>query len=254
MMTSRERNTASALRERNGASALFAGACDALPIGLGYLAVAFSLGITARNAGLTPLAGFLSSLLTRASAGEYAVYSLMGNCAAYLEIVAVCFIANLRYLLMGAALTQKFSPDMPEWKRILSACCITDEIFGISVAYKGYLPLSYPIGATLLAGTMWGLGTALGISAGNVLPPSVVSALSVALYGMFIAIVIPPAKKDKAVLVVVVSGFLFSWMLARIPLTSGISPGVRIVILTLAIAAAAALIKPLPDEEKEESV
>lgn len=226
---------------------------DAVPIGAGYMAVAFSLGITARNAGMTPLTGFFSSLLTRASAGEYAVYTLMGVGAAYLEVFAVCFIANMRYLLMGASLTQKFASDMPIWKRVLASCCITDEIFGISIAYKGDLPLSYPLGATALAGTMWGMGTALGIAAGNILPAGAVSALSVALYGMFIAIIIPPSKKDNALLVAVLAGFLLSWLFRSLPVISGISSGIRIVILTLVIAAAAAIFKPI-DDGKEDKI
>lgn len=224
---------------------------DAVPIGAGYLAVAFSLGITARAAGLAPLTGFFSSLLTRASAGEYVVYALIWVEAAYVEVFAVCFVANLRYLLMGASLTQKFAVGMPLWKRVLASCCITDEIFGISIAYEGDLPLSYPLGATVLAGTMWGMGTALGIAAGNILPESLVSALSVALYGMFIAIIIPPSKKDTAVLLAVISGFLLSWLFDTLPWVSDISSGLRIVILTLAISALAAIIKPVEDKEEK---
>lgn len=215
------------------------------------MAVAFSLGITARNAGLSPSMGFIGSLLTRASAGEYAVYTLLSVGAAYMEVVAVCFIANLRYLLMGAALSQKFAPEMPLWKRILAACCITDEIFGISIAYKGHLPLAYPLGATLLAGVMWAMGTAMGIAAGNILPPAAVSALSVALYGMFIAIIIPPAKKDNAVLAAVIISFIFSWVFGVLPFIAGISSGIRIVILTVAIAAAVAIAKPIEEKEEE---
>jgi len=227
---------------------------DALPIGAGYLAVAFSLGFTARNTGMVPALGFISSLFTRASAGEYAVYALISAGTAYLEVFAVCLIANLRYLLMGASLTQKFATDMPLWKRIIASCCITDEIFGISIAYKGNLPLSYPVGATVLAGTLWGMGTALGIAAGNILPDILVSSLSVALYGMFIAIIIPPAKTDKAVLLSVLSGFLLSWLFSILPVISTISPGVRIVILTLLISAAAAIIKPLKEEKEDTSL
>lgn len=232
---------------------LLLGLRDSIPIGMGYMAVAFSLGIIARNAGISPATGFVSSLLTRASAGEYAVYTFMGAGAAYLEVIAVCFIANLRYLLMGAALSQKFSPTMPQWKRIIAACCITDEIFGISVAYKGHLPLSYPLGATVLAGTMWGLGTALGIAAGNILPAPLVSALSVALYGMFIAIIIPPCKKDVGVFVAVMASFTISYALSKISFVAKIGPGIRIAALTLIIASAAAIIRPIGDEKEEEA-
>ena len=225
------------------------GVRDGFPIGAGYFAVAFSLGIVARNAGLTAPVGFVGSWLTRASAGEYGVYSLMTVSAAYLEVVALCFIANLRYLLMSTALTQKFSPDMPLWKRIVSACCVTDEIFGISIAYPGYLPMAYPVGATLVAATMWASGTAMGIVAGNILPVAVVSALSVALYGMFLAIIIPPIRGDRAIGTAVMLSFAASCLCTYLPGVSGITPGIRIVVLTIVIAAFMALVRPLgPDD------
>lgn len=221
---------------------------DGIPISLGYFAVAFSLGMVARTAGLTPVAGFLSSFLTRASAGEYGCYSLIASGAAVIEVMAVCFIANLRYLLMGAALSQKFADDMPMWKRTLCACCITDEIFGISIAYRGKLPLAYPLGATAVAATMWAAGTALGITAGNILPDNIVSALGVALYGMFIAIIIPPCRKNGFLLVIVTACFIVSTACTRMYPFSNMSPGIRIVILTVVLSAIAAAIKPVEDE------
>lgn len=223
---------------------------DGVPIGVGYYAVAFSLGIIASNAGLNAATGFISSLFTRASAGEYGVYSLVAAGTTFMEVVAVCCIANLRYLLMGAALSQKFAPDTPLWRRIVCSCCITDEIFGISIAYPGHLPMAYPLGATLTAATMWACGTASGIIAGNVLPDLVVSALGVALYGMFLAIIIPPCRKDRSLALIVLSSFIISSLFSRLPFLSGISSGVRIVILTVIIAAAAAIIKPVDDERE----
>lgn len=224
------------------------GILDGMPIGLGYYAVAFSLGIVASNAGLGPGTGFLSSLLTRASAGEYGVYSIIAAGTTFLEVIAVCCIANLRYLLMGAALSQKFAPDTPLWKRIVCSCCITDEIFGISIAYPGPLPMAYPLGATLVAATMWAAGTASGIIAGNILPDILVSALGVALYGMFLAIIIPPCRKDRALGFIVLICFIVSTLCSKMSFISGMSPGVRIVILTIIIAATAAAIKPVSDE------
>lgn len=218
---------------------------DGIPIGLGYFAVAFSLGIIAKKAGLTAFAGFICSLFTRASAGEYGAYSLISAEATFAELALMCVITNLRYLLMGASLTQKFAPDTPQWKRILVACCITDEVFGISIAYKGYLAPSYTYGAMLIAGVLWAAGTASGIIAGGALPANIVSALSVALYGMFIAIIIPPAKKDKAVLGAVLTGFILSWLCSALPFTSGINSGTRTIILTIVISAAAALLRPV---------
>ena len=230
-------------------SPLRRGMMDGIPIGLGYFAVSFSLGIIACKAGLSPAGGFLSSLFTRASAGEYGTYSLIAAGATVIEVVAVNFIANLRYLLMGAALSQKFADDMPLWKRIICACCITDEIFGISVAYPGKLPVSYPLGATAVAATMWAFGTMLGITAGNILPEFIVNAFSVALYGMFVAIIIPPCKKDRFLLATVAACFIISTLSAKLPPFSGMSPGIRIVILTIVLSAIAAVLKPVKDEE-----
>ncbi|MDO5442723.1 MAG: AzlC family ABC transporter permease [Bacteroidia bacterium] len=222
---------------------------DGIPIGMGYFAVAFSLGIVARTAGLTPAGGFFSSLFTRASAGEYGCYSLIAAGAAIIEVIAVCFIANLRYLLMGAALSQKFADSMPLWKRIVCACCITDEIFGISIAYPGKLPVSYPLGATAVAGIMWAAGTASGITVGNILPEYIVNALGVALYGMFIAIIIPPCRKNRFLLAIVAASFIISTICAKLPPFSTMSAGIRIVVLTIVISALAAVLKPVEDEE-----
>ena len=222
---------------------------DGVPIAAGYFAVAFSLGIIARKAGLTAPQGFLASLLTRASAGEYGSYTLIAAGAAYAEVCALCVVANLRYLLMGTALVQRFDPSTPLWKRLLASLCITDEVFAISIAWKGHVPVSYTVGAMLVAGPMWALGTACGISIGNIMPVSVVSALGVALYGMFIACIVEPSRKDKAVLVSVLASFALSGAFTFAPLLKDISYGVRVVLLTVLISAAAALIKPVADEK-----
>lgn len=221
---------------------------DGLPIGVGYFAVAFSLGIIARQAGLSAPEGFLCSLLTRASAGEYGSYALMAAGSGLLEIIALCAVANLRYILMGTALLQKFECGTPLWKRILACLCITDEVFAISIGYKGRLCVSYTAGAMLIAGLMWASGTASGIWVGNILPQSLTDALSVALYGMFIAIITEPAKKDRAVLVAVIASFALSSLCTYIPGICKISDGIRIVVLTLLISAAAAFLKPVGDE------
>ena len=116
-----------------------------IPIAMGYFAVAFSLGIIAVKAGLTAPMGFLSSFFTRASAGEYGTYTMIAAHAAYVEVVAMCLVINLRYMLMSAALSQKIAPQTSWWHRMLMACCITDEIFGISVVHPGYTPQPTPI-------------------------------------------------------------------------------------------------------------
>ena len=218
---------------------------DGLPIGAGYFAVAFSIGIVASQAGLSVAQGFLSSLLTRASAGEYGSYALMAAGAGLLDVAALCIIANLRYLLMGTVLLQKLPPDTPMYKRLIAALCITDEVFAISIAYdRGPLKVSYTAAAMTISALMWASGTACGIYAGNILPEPVVEALGVALYGMFIAIMTAPAKKDRAVLIAVLAAFGLS-CLTR---SAGISEGLRIVLLSTVISAAAALLKPVEDE------
>lgn len=223
------------------------GVRDGIPIALGYYAVAFSLGIIASNAGIGAILGFASSFLTRASAGEYGVYTLVAASAAYVEVVGMSLVANLRYLLMSTALSQKFSERTSLCKRILVSLCITDEVFGISIAYPGSLAPAYTFGASIISTVFWASGTASGIIAGDVLPSNIVSALSVALYGMFIAIIIPPSKRDRAVACAVVASFVLSGVCSILPLLSEMSGGTRTILLTVIISSAAALLKPVDD-------
>lgn len=224
---------------------------DGVPIGLGYFAVAFSIGIIANKAGLTWWMGATSSFLTRASAGEYGVYSLVAANAALMEVVGISLVANIRYLLMTAALTQKFSKKTSLAKRIMVALCMTDEVFGISIAYPGHLAPAYTFGAMIVSTVMWSAGCAMGIVAGDILPTNIVSALSVALYGMFIAIIIPPAKKDKGVLVAVACSFVLSGLCAVMPVLSEINSGAMTIALTIIISAVAAIVRPVNTEEEE---
>ncbi len=217
---------------------------DGLPIGMGYFAVAFSLGITAKLAGLTPLQGFVSSFLNHASAGEYALYSMISEKAAYIEVAVLIAVTNIRYLLMGAAFSQKLKAEEPLLSRLAIGFGITDEIFGIGIARKGYVKVPYIISAFLLASLMWASGTACGIALGNVLPASAVSALSVAIYGMFLAIIIPPAKKDRIVGALVAISFILSYASGKLPFISTVSGGTRTIVLTIAISLAAALLFP----------
>ncbi len=216
-----------------------------LPIGLGYFAVAFSLGILAKKAGITASIGFVSSFFTRASAGEYGVYTLIAAQAVLIEIVAMCIVANLRYMLMSAALSQKLAPQTPWYHRLLMACCITDEIFGISIAHHGHTPPAFVYSAALISTVFWASGCAAGIVAGGLLPTSIVAALSVALYGMFLAIIIPPARQDRNVLYALFACVLLSGICSVAPYVSSWSSGTRTVVLTIFISAVAAWLKPV---------
>jgi len=221
---------------------------DGIPIALGYFAVAFSLGIIASKAGLTAPMGFLSSFFTRASAGEYGTYTLVAVNAAYVEVVAMCMVVNLRYMLMSAALSQKIAPGTSWLHRLLMACCITDEVFGISVAHPGYTPPAYTYAAALISTLFWASGCAIGIMAGSLLPQPMVTALSMSLYGMFLAIIIPAAHKDRHVLYALMASFVLSGLCAMAPVVGQWSSGMRTVVLTILISSVAAWLKPIKTE------
>ncbi|MBQ1915802.1 MAG: AzlC family ABC transporter permease [Selenomonadaceae bacterium] len=228
--------------------ALREGVRDGMPIALGYFVVSFTLGIAAKNAGLTPFQGFLASFFNNASAGEYAGFTTIAADAAYLEIALITLVANARYLLMSCVLSQKFSPDASIWHRIFVGFDVTDEIFGISVARPGRLDPYYNYGAMLVALPGWSVGTAVGVAAGNILPIEAVSALSVALYGMFLAVIIPPARQDKIVGVLVLLSFLASFVAVHLPGLMELSGGTRTIILTVLLSGLAAYFFPVKED------
>lgn len=225
------------------------GVRDGIPVALGYLAVSFSLGIMAKGAGLSPLQGFIASLLNNASAGEYAGFTAIAANAAYAEVALITLIANARYLLMSCALSQRISPETKSWHRLIIGFDVTDELFGLAVAREGWLPPWYFYGTMLLPLLGWSSGTALGIVAGNVLPARIVTALSVALYGMFLAVVIPPSRKSRVVAGLVLVSFLASFAVSR--LLPGLSSGMRTIVLTVVICSAAALLFPVREETQD---
>lgn len=232
-------------------SVLRQGIRDGIPIALGYFAVSFSLGIAMRNAGISAVQGFFLSMTNMASAGEYAGIQVIAAGGTCLEIAAATLVANARYLLMSTALSQRFSARTPLIHRLLVGYGVTDEIFGITIARPGFIEPAYPYGALLVSVPAWSFGTAIGIAAGNILPARIVSALSVALYGMFLAIIIPPARHDRAVAAAVVISFLLSWLAPSLPLLGSMSSGTRTIVLTVVIASAAALLVPHAEEGEE---
>ncbi len=236
-------------QQKNRKKELLEGIKDGIPIAAGYFAVSFSLGIAAKKAGLSALQGFLASAWNNASAGEYVGFVLIAADASYIELAVMTLITNARYFLMSCALSQKLRPETPLWQRLLLGYDVTDEIFGISIAREGYLNPYYSYGAFIPAIPGWAFGTMFGIIAGNVLPPRIVSALSVALYGMFIAIIIPPSKKNRTVAALVILSFAASELATVLPVLSTASDGTRTILLTLAISAAAALISPVKPED-----
>lgn len=233
-------------------STFFRGMRDGIPIGLGYFAVSFSLGIVARNIGLNAIQGFFLSFLNLASAGEYAGLSAMKDNSSYVELAILILIANARYILMSCALSQKLSPDMPVRHRLLLGYGVTDEIFGLEISFPDYLRPEYTYGAYVTTVLPWSIGTSLGIVIGNILPAVAVVSLSGAIYGMFISIVIPPTRKNKKTAVIVFASFVLSTVCAFAPILSKMSEGIRIIVLTVVISVIAALIFPVDDKEGEQ--
>ncbi len=236
-------------RQGSGGVLFRAGMRAGIPIGLGYFAVSFSLGIAARQAGITAFQGFLFSALGLASAGEYAAFTVIAAAGGYLEMALVTLVANARYLLMSWAMSQRMDPAAPMRHRLGMGYFITDEIFAVTISRPGYLSPWYMYGAGAVAAPCWAVGTALGILAGQILPLQVVSALSVALYGMFLAVIIPESKKDRVVAVLVLVSFALSWAAGALPWLRTLSAGTRTILLTLLIAGAAAALRPVEEEE-----
>ena len=201
---------------------------DGIPIGMGYFAVAFTLGIMAKNVGLSPIQGFVTSALINASAGEYACFMMM------------TLVSNARYFLMSFSLSQKLDEKLSTWQRMIIGFDVTDELFGLAINQEGKVPPLFLYGAYCVAIPCWASGTALGIIAGNTLPLRLVSCLSVALYGMFLAVIVPASKKDKVVCALVLTSFLLSYCTRNLPFSSG----TRTLILTIVISLIAAIVFP----------
>lgn len=223
-----------------------------IPISLGYFAVSIALGITAKRAGIGSLQAALTSLLINASAGEYAGFALIAAGATYLEVLLMEAVANARYLLMSAALSQKLKRGVTTWQRLLLGFTVTDEIFGVSIAEPEPLDPFFTYGTFCVATAGWTSGTFVGAVLGEVLPLRLLSALGVGLYGMFISVFIPEARKNRVVATLVAVSFGASLACEYIPWVRDISDGVRIIALTVLISLAAAILFPISDREKEE--
>ena len=221
---------------------------DGIPIALGYLAVSFGLGISCRAASLTPFQGFLLSLLNNASAGEYGGITIMAADEGFLVMAVMMLVINARYLLMSCALSQHLSPNTPLGFRLLIGFDMTDDLFGIAIAQPGYLNVWYFIGAMCAAIPGWSFGTLLGVLCGNLMPQWAVSGFSVMLFGMFLAIIIPEGRKNRVVLGFIGVSFLLSYAAAKLPLVCQLSDGMRILLLTVVISAAAAILFPHKEE------
>lgn len=235
---------------KDGRQWFFRGMRDGIPIGLGYFAVAFTLGIAAKKAGLTAFQASVMSATMLASAGQFAGIGMIASGAGIMEIAVTELVVNLRYLLMSGALSQKVRRDKPFYHRFFMAYEVTDEIFGIAMTVEGRLHPAYMYGAAAVAAPGWVLGTFLGAVIGMILPAGVMSAMNVALYGMFLAVVVPPSKKCRVIAGVVAASMAASAVFSMLPGLNRISSGFRMIILTVILAGAAAALFPVKEDRE----
>ncbi len=221
------------------------GSAGAVPIFVLYLCVSFSLGISCANSGLNVLEAALMSALNMTSAGEFAAIGIISRGGSYAELALSQVVINLRYLLMSAALMIKLKPNETTGRKMLLATGVTDEIFGISVLRRDPLNPYYTFGALCTAMAGWVSGTALGVVLGNVLPGILVRSLSMAIYAMFIAIVLIPSRADMVLGAVVVASMAASWVCTKI--FPGMEGGIRCIVLTVLVSALAAAVFPRKD-------
>ena len=221
-----------------------------IPISFGYFAVSIALGIAARRAGIPSVIAAITSLLINASAGEYVGFSLIAVGATLAEVAVMEAIANARYLLMSAAMSQKLKPNVGILQRLLLGFTVTDEIFGVSIALPTALDPFFTYGAFCVATVGWTSGTFVGAMLGTVLPPFVLSALGVGLFGMFISVFIPEARRNKVVAVLVLVSFVSSATFTYLPYLREIDEGIRTILLTVVISLMAAIFFPIGDKPR----
>lgn len=225
------------------------GVKDGFPICLGYIAVSFTFGIMAKKMGLSLFQAVLISGTNFTSAGQFAGLDVIVAGGTYFEMAMTQLIINLRYCLMSCSLSQKIDPNAKFFHRFLIAFGNTDEVFGVSSSVEGKLRPVYSYGVISVALLGWVFGTLLGVVSGNILSDRILSALGVALYGMFIAIVIPPARENKVLRGIVLVSVILSFLFSKISLFAKISSGFKIIILTIVIAGIAAALFPVEDEK-----
>ena len=221
-----------------------------IPIGLGYLSVSFGFGIFAVKNGLSVFQASAISASNLTSAGQIAGVEVIAAAGTLLEMILVQLVINIRYSLMALSLSQKLDKSFTAPHRLAASYGITDEIFAVCSAQPGMIVPAYMYGMILISAVGWVLGTVLGASAGEILPDSGPSAMGIGLYGMFLAIIIPPSRKKKSVLFVTVISALMS-LLFRYVLTM-VSGGFAVIICAVLAAGIGAWLFPVSDEEEAE--
>lgn len=227
------------------------GLIDGIPIALGYLAVSFSFGIAAVAAGLSPIEAILISMTNLTSAGQFAGIGVITAGGTIFELALSQLVINLRYSLMGISLSQKLDKSFGTSKRAVLGAALTDEIFGVAVSRTKPVTPIYFLGLAVLPYIGWSLGTAIGAFFGALLDETLRNALSVAIYGMFIAIIVPEAKKSIKTASIIALAVAVSCVIYYLPVFAGITDGFSIIICAVLASVAGALLFPIKEEEDE---
>lgn len=221
---------------------------DGLPICLGYISVSMAFGLTAVKSGMPIWSAILISLTNLTSAGQFAGTNLLLAQSSYIELIITTFIINIRYFLMSLSVSQKVDKDFGLKERLIASFGVTDEVFAVSMQRRSDLTFPYMLGLILTPILGWTGGTILGAVATSLLPESLTDAMGIALYGMFIAIIVPPAREQKSVLIAVLLAIAASYAFTYLPLLSSFSGGWSVIIITVAVSAFAAYFFPVPEE------
>lgn len=225
---------------------------DGIPIGLGYLSVSFTFGIMAASYGIPFGYTLLISMTNLTSAGQLAGIGIIHSGGSLAEMALTQLVINLRYALMSLSLSQKLDNEFNLFHRLAVSFGVTDEIFALAISQPDDISPTYMYGLITVPYIGWASGTALGALAGSLLPDILRNALGIALYGMFVAIVVPPAKKRPRLLAVIGISVAMSCIIRFVPIFSFISDGFSIIICTIVAAAIGALLFPIPSAEATE--
>lgn len=231
--------------------AFLRGAKDGIPIALGYLAVSFGFGLMAMQMGIDPLSVVLISMTNLTSAGQVAGVGIIAAMGSLAEMALTQLVINLRYALMSISLSQKLEPGFRLLERLLVSFGITDEIFAVASSRPEKISAKYMYGLILVPFLGWTGGTILGVVCGAVLPDIVKNALGIAIYGMFLAIIIPPSRTSRGILLAVVSAIVIRCILTYVPLFSSVSDGFAIILCGVLASGLAAIFYPVQDMSED---
>ena len=220
-----------------------------MPIGLGYFPVSFTFGFLTVAGGLPWWIGVFISLTNLTSAGQFAGLNLILAGAGYVEVAMTTLIINLRYMLMSLSLSQSIEPAVPVWQRLIFAFGITDETFVVASMEKKPVKAAFMFGLILLPVIGWNIGTLAGACGSGALPEALQNAMGIAIYAMFIAIIIPPARQSRRILNIIIIAVAVMCILRYVPALSFISSGFRVIIATMTAAGIGAFLYPKEEEE-----